>query len=167
MRMRDPPCGRGPSARAGTRSFWQMGRGGANSAGADDTRLNPGGIDMLLDHNKLEVKSQTKAFSSKKAFEILDGESGQLLGTARDTTGFLPSLFGSTVIEVRDASNDAPLFTVSRTGFLFKKDEVKNPQGEVVGRYKAKMLSLSGGFHVYDKDGKHLAEIQGKMLSAE
>jgi uncharacterized protein YxjI len=37
----------------------------------------------------------------------------------------------------------------------------------VVGRYKTKKFSLSGGFHVYDKDGKHIAEIQGKMLKAE
>ena len=122
---------------------------------------------MLLDQNKFVVKSQGKAFSSKKSFEILDGESGQLLGTAKDTTGFLAKLLGSTTIEVRDASNNAPLFTVGRTGLLLKKDQVLNPQGEVVGRYKAKMFSLSGGFHVYDKDAKHLAEIQGKMLKSE
>ncbi len=122
---------------------------------------------MLLDQNKFVVKSQSKTFSSKKSFEILDGETGQLLGTAKDTTGFLASLLGSTTIEVRDASNNAPLFSVGRTGLLLKKDQVLNPEGEVVGRYKAKMLSLSGGFHVYDKDGKHLAEIQGKMLKAE
>src|SRR5437899_9941388 len=29
------------------------------------------------------------------------------------------------------------------------------------------MFSLSGGFHVYGKDSKHLAEIQGKLLKAE
>jgi uncharacterized protein YxjI len=122
---------------------------------------------MLLDKSKFVVKSKTKAFAAKKAFEILDGDSGQVLGTARDVTGFLPALFGSTVIEVRDASNDSVLFTVGRTGFLMKKDQVLNPQGEVIGRYKAKVFSMSGGFQVYDKDGKHLAEIQGKMLSAE
>src|SRR5262245_5942787 len=111
---------------------------------------------MLLDQNKFVVKSQGKAFSSKKNFEIIDGETGQVLGTAKDMTGFLPGLFGSTVIEVRDASNNAHLFSVGRTGWLFKKDQVLNPQGNVVGRYKAKMFSLSGGFHVYGKDGKHL-----------
>src|SRR5262249_43986394 len=45
--------------------------------------------------------------------------------------------------------------------------QVHDAKGEVVGRYKAKMFSLSGGFHVYDKAGKHLAEIQGKMFKAE
>ena len=121
---------------------------------------------MLLDQNKFIVKSQSKAFSSKKSFEILD-ESGKPLATAKETTGFLASLFGATTMEVRDVSNNAVLFSVARSGWLMKKDQVLNPQGEVVGRYKAKMFSLSGGFHMYDKDGKHLGELRGKMFKAE
>jgi uncharacterized protein YxjI len=122
---------------------------------------------MLLDNSKFVVKSQSKAFSSKKSFEIVDAEAGKVLGTAKDTTGFLGSLLGSTTIEVRDAGDNALLFSVSRSGFLMKKDEVLDPQGQVVGRYKSKAFSLSGGFHIYDKDGKHLCEIQGKMLKAD
>ncbi len=122
---------------------------------------------MLFDHNKFVVKSQSKKFSSKKVFEIADAESGQTLGTALDTAGFLASLFGSVKIEVRDVSNDALLFCVSRSGWLFKKDEVLDAQGQVIGRYKAKRFSLSGGYNVYDKDGKQLAEIKGKIFKAE
>jgi uncharacterized protein YxjI len=121
---------------------------------------------MLLDQNKFVVKSQGKAFSSKKSFEILNGD-GKALGTGSDTTGFLASLFGATTIEVRDSTSNAPLFTVGRTGWLMKRDQVLDPQGQVIGRFKPKMFSLSGGFNVYDKDGKHLAEIQGKMFKAE
>src|SRR5262249_26302475 len=40
-------------------------------------------------------------------------------------------------------------------------------QGTVIGTYKAKMFSISGGFHVYDKDGKHVAEIRGQLLKAD
>jgi len=122
---------------------------------------------MLLDHNKFVVKSETRGFSGKKAFEILDAESGQALGSAKDVTGFLGSLFGNTKIEVRDASNNSLLFSVGRDGILFKKDQVVGPEGALIGRYKAKMFTLSGGFNVYDKDAKHLAEIKGKMFKAE
>jgi uncharacterized protein YxjI len=122
---------------------------------------------MLLDHNKFVVKAQSKAFSSKKSFEILEGDSGQVLATGTDTTGFFPKFFGATTIEVRDSSTGAVVFTVGRMGMIFKKDHVLDAQGQVVGQYKAKMFSLSGGFHVYDKDGKHLTEIQGNMLKAE
>lgn len=121
---------------------------------------------MLLDHSKYAVKATTVAFSSKTSFEILD-EKGEQLATAEDKTGFLAGLFGGAVYEVRDSGSGEVVFSLCRSGFLMKKDEVKDPKGEVVGRYKSKMFSLSGGFHVYDKDGKHLAEIQGKMLKKE
>lgn len=122
---------------------------------------------LLLDHNKFVVKSQSKMFSSKKAFEIVDGDSGQALATARDTTGFVSAMMGATTIQVVDTSNSATVFSVSRTGLFLKKDQVLDPQGQVIGRFKSKMFSLSGGFHIYDKDGKHIGEIQGKMLKAE
>jgi uncharacterized protein YxjI len=121
---------------------------------------------MLFDHTKFVVKSQSKTFSSKKSFQIL-AEDGQALATAEDTTGFLASLFGSTKLEVRDASNQRPLFTVGRSGWLLKKDQVLDAEGQVVGTFKGKMFSLSGGYHVYDKAGKHIAEIQGSMLKAD
>jgi uncharacterized protein YxjI len=122
---------------------------------------------MLLDRNKFVVKSQSKAFSRKKSFEILDSENGQLVGTAQDTTGFFPSLLGAATIEVRDSSNNALLFTVGRMGLFLKKDQVLDAQGQLIGRFKVKMFSLSGGFHVYDKSDKHLMEIQGNMFKAE
>ncbi len=122
---------------------------------------------MLLDHTKFIVKSKGKLLSSKKSYEIVDAESGKVVGTAKDTTGFVANLLGATEVEVRDSAGDKLLFKVSRSGLLIKKDQVTNPDGQVIGRYKAKMLSIAGGFHVYDKDGKHLAEIQGKMLKKE
>jgi uncharacterized protein YxjI len=129
--------------------------------------MTPGGIGMLLDHSKFVVKAQSKAFSSRKSFEILEADSGQILATGTDTTGFLSKFFGSTQIEVRDSSNNEVVFSVGRMGMIFKKDQVLDAQGQLLGQYKAKIFSLSGGFHVYDKDGKHLTEIQGNMLKAE
>ena len=133
-----------------------------------DTNEGPlGGGTVLLDYNKFVVKSEGKTFSSKKSYQIVDADTGQALGTAKDTTGFFASLLGSTKIEVRDAADNALLFTVGRSGWLFKKDQVLDAQGQVVGTYKSKKFSLSGGYHVYDKGGKHLAEVQGKLLKAE
>src|SRR5204862_298346 len=58
-----------------------------------------GGICMLLDQNKFVVKSESKGFSDKKAFEILDPESGQVLGTAKDTTGKMLILGATIAVE--------------------------------------------------------------------
>ena len=122
---------------------------------------------MLLDHDKFVVKSTSKKFSWKKSYDIVDGDTGQSLGSARDVTGFVASLLGGIHIDVRDGANKALLFSVKSTGFIFKKDQVFDGSGQLLGQFKAKRFSLSGGYHIYDKDGKHIAEIQGKMFKAE
>jgi uncharacterized protein YxjI len=129
----------------------------------------------VLEKNKFIVKGQMKALSSKRAYEIADGDSGQTLGMATENVGFLAMLLGmamgkdnmSMTIEVRQQSDNALLFSVRRSGLFMKKIQALDAQGQVLGTYKAKMFSLSGGFHVYDKDVKHFCEIKGNMFKAE
>ena len=126
----------------------------------------------MLKNNMFIVSPKTKLLSSRHSFDIKD-ERGQVIGTAEQSTGFLAQLLGmvkgppSTKIEFRSKPDDKPVFAVRRRGFLFKKVEAINSEGEVVGRYKAKAFSLSGGFHVYDMNNKHLAEIRGKLFKSE
>lgn len=118
------------------------------------------------------VKEKVKLLSSRNSYEILD-EAGAVIGTAEQKTGGLAAILGMvlgdppTRIEFREKPDDSLVFTIRRRGYLFKKVEVVDAQDKLVGRYKAKMLSLSGGFHVYDMDGKHIAEIRGKMLKSD
>jgi uncharacterized protein YxjI len=128
----------------------------------------------VLDRNRFVIKEQSKMFSSRSSYEILD-ETGKPLGNARPKVGALWSTLGLVLgkdrvpltIEVRAAGSDAPVFAVRRRGLLFRKVEVVDGEGRVVGTYKAKWLSLAGGFHVYDQDGKHVADIKGKLLKSE
>lgn len=126
----------------------------------------------MLDRATFVVSQKAKLFSSRNSYEIRD-EAGKPLGTAEQTTGLMAKLIGmamgppATKIEFRATGSDAPVFTVRRRGLLFKKVEVVDAKGAVVGLYKAKRFSLSGGFHVYDGSGKHVAEIRGKMLKSE
>lgn len=126
----------------------------------------------MLDKDMFIVTPKTKLFSSRHTYEIRDKD-GQELGSAVQRTGLFAQLIGmvkgppSTKLEVRTKSDGALQFAVRRRGFLFKKIESVNDKDEVVGRYKGKTFSLSGGFHVYDKDGKHIAEIRGKLFKSE
>jgi uncharacterized protein YxjI len=123
----------------------------------------------MLDKSKFVVKVQ------KKGFEIVDPENGQPLATAKEKGGLMATLLGlalgdsrrSITIEVRQKPDAPPLFSVRRNGLLFKKVRVFDGEGKVVGTYKTKKFSLSGGFHIYDKDGKHVAEIKGRMFKDE
>ncbi len=126
----------------------------------------------MLERTMFVVKEKGKMFSSRHSYEILD-DAGKVIGTAEQSTGALAKLVGavmgdpSTKIEFREKPDDSLVFTVRRAGFPFKKVQVLDAQGAVLGTYKAKKFSLSGGFHVYDKDGKHVAEIRGQLLKSD
>jgi uncharacterized protein YxjI len=129
----------------------------------------------MLDKTKFVVKQQTKFLMAKSAYDIVDGDSGNALGTATEKRGLLATLFGMVLgkermpltIEVRQKPDDALVFSIRRSGLLFKKVRLLNAQGQAVGTYKAKKFSLTGGFHIYDEAGKHIAEIKGKWFKAE
>jgi uncharacterized protein YxjI len=129
----------------------------------------------MLDKNKFVVKSASTLFSSKEGYEIVDPESNQVLGTAEVKSSFWGKIFGSILgdenmsktIEVCQTGSEAPVFSVRRSGFFIKKIQALDEAGQVVGSYKAKAFSLSGGYHIYDKDGNHVAEIKGNLFKAD
>jgi uncharacterized protein YxjI len=126
----------------------------------------------MLERNFFVVSEKGKLFSSRHSYQIRDHE-GNAIGTAEQSTGILAKLIGamrgppSTKIEFREVPDNKLLFTVRRRGLLFKKVEVVDGSGKLLGRYKAKRFSLAGGFHVYDEAGKHIAEIRGKLLKSQ
>jgi len=126
----------------------------------------------MLEKNTFLVKEKAKMFSSRNSYEIFD-EEGKLMGTAEQQTSGLAKILGMllgappTQIDFREKPDDSLVFTVRRRGWIFRKVEVVDAQGVVLGSYKAKRFSISGGFHVYDKDGKHVAEIRGQLLKSD
>jgi len=126
----------------------------------------------MLEKNTFVVKEKAKMLSSRNSYEILDQE-GKVIGTAEQQTSGLAKLLGMVLgdppaqIDFREKPDDSLVFTVRRSGYLMKKVQVVDAQGVVIGTYKAKKFSLSGGFHVYDKDGKHFAEIRGQLLKSD
>jgi uncharacterized protein YxjI len=112
---------------------------------------------------KFVIKEQGKP--SKKTYEIYDEEEN-LLAIGRSKTGFLEGLMGGITIGFVQSADNSKLFAIQRSGLFMKKVQVLSAGDKVLGAYKAKMFSLSGGFHIYDKAGKHIAEIKGKMFSS-
>lgn len=129
----------------------------------------------MLEQTTFVVKQKAKLLSSRNSYEILD-DAGKVTGTAEQATSAMAKILSmvpviggepATSIEFREKPDDSLVFTVRRRGLLIKKVEVVDAQGAVVGLYKAKKFSLSGGFHVYDGKGKHVAEIRGKLLKSD
>lgn len=127
----------------------------------------------MLEHNRFAVKEQVKFLSSTQTYAILDGESGEQVGTAQEAIGLPIKLLRwvmskhllPTRVEVREKPDDSLVFTIRRGLYLFRsRVEVLDAQGALIGYFKSKFFTISGGFRVYDKDDAHFAEVKGKMF---
>ena len=130
----------------------------------------------MLEADKFAVKEQVKFLKSSQSYEIFDGDSGALIGTAVETIGGLNKMLRwviskalmPTRFEIREKPDDALVFVIRRGAYIFRsRVEVLNADGELIGFFKSKILTIGGGFHVYDKDGKHFADVKGKMLKSD
>ena len=126
----------------------------------------------MLEHNTFVIKEKVKIISNVQSYDILDAE-GELLGTAKETIGVVTQMlrwvmskqFLPTRLEVREKPDDSLVFSIRRGWYLFRsRVEVHDSQDQLVGYFKSKFFTISGGFHVYDKDDKHFAEVKGKLL---
>jgi len=126
----------------------------------------------MLEHNTFVIKEKVKIISNVQSYDIFD-DAGELLGTGQETIGVLTQLcrwfmskqFLPTRLEVREKPDDSLVFAIRRGWYLFRsRVEVVDAQGELIGYFKSKFFTISGGFHVYDKDDKHFADVKGKLL---
>ncbi len=127
----------------------------------------------MLECNTFAITEHKKILSSVQSYEIKNGETGDLVGTAIENLGGLTKVlrwvaskqFFPTLVEVREKPDDSLVFTLSRGWYLFRsRVEVRDAQGQLIGSFKSKFFTISGGFHVYDKDEKYFAHVKGKMF---
>ncbi|MBM3981058.1 MAG: oxidoreductase [Planctomycetes bacterium] len=127
----------------------------------------------MLECNTFAITEHKKILSSVQSYDIKNGESGELVGSAVENIGGLTKMlrwviskqFMPTTVEVREKPDDALVFTIRRGWYLFRsRVEVRDAHGELVGYFKSKFFTISGGFHVYDKDNKYFAHVKGRMF---
>ena len=96
-----------------------------------------------------------------------------MVGSARETIGgftqamrwIISKHLMPTTVEVREKPDDSLVFTLRRGWYIFRsRIEVRDAMGQLVGFFKSKFFTISGGFHVYDKDGKYFAHVKGRMF---
>jgi len=127
----------------------------------------------MLEFNRFAIQEHKKVFSSVQSYDIRNGDTGEIVGSAQENIGFLTKGLRwvvskqllPTTVEVREKPDDALVFTLRRGWYLFRsRVEVHDAMGQLVGFFKSKFFTISGGFHVYDKDGKYFAQVKGKMF---
>jgi len=132
---------------------------------------NTGG--RVLECNRLAIQEHKKILSAVQTYDIRNADSGEVVGFASETIGGLTQAlrwvvskqFLPTRVEVREKPDDSLVFTLSRGWYLFRsRVEVRDSMGQMVGYFKSKFLTISGGFQVFDKDGKWFAHLKGRLL---
>jgi uncharacterized protein YxjI len=125
----------------------------------------------VLERNRFVVREQVKLLTDRNTYAILDADAGAQVGTAEEQIGltkrllrwFISKALLPTRVEVREKPDDSLVFTIRRGAYILRsRVEVLDAQGELVGFFMSKVLTLGGGFHVYDKAGNHFAEVTGK-----
>lgn len=126
----------------------------------------------MLEADRFMVKEQVKFFKTVQKYDIFDYETEEQLGVAEEKLSgmaqvlrwFVPKQWLSTTVVVTD-HEDAVVFKIRRGAFFFQaRVEVLNADNELIGYFKSKIFSFTGGFWVYDAKDKQFAEVKGNFF---
>jgi len=126
----------------------------------------------VLDRKTFLVKQRGAFLNLVDTFEIdiYDPATGAQIGLARERVSrwlkvlrhlIRPRIF-PTLVEVRERDDGPVILSIWRGVTLLRSNViVRNRVGRELGRFKSKVFSLGGGFHVLDALGNPVAEIKG------
>lgn len=125
---------------------------------------------MLLDYNQFFIKEHVGAFKLTDAYDILDPETQEKIGLAREEPlGWAKILrlvvnkrMMPTAINVYEADEQTVAFSIRRGFSLFApKVPIMDANGHEIGHFKGKMFALKAGFLVNDTKGSQFAQVKG------
>lgn len=137
----------------------------------------------MLDRTTFLIKEQVALLKFVDRYDIYAPETGQPIGFAKEKVHWFTHLLRLLVnkqmlptrVEVFEKEGCPALLAIRRGITLFRsRVHVLDQKGEEIGYFKSKILSLGGGFYVYDRQDRQVAEIKGdwkgwnfKMLAAD
>jgi len=157
------------------RSMTPAGSGGLRLSGAGEasaTSVSPvaqSGPQPLLQRTMFFVRERVAVLKLVDTFDILDPANGQTVGIAKEEPpGWAKWLrlvvekrWLPTAVNIYEREGEPPALSINR-GFTFLRSKIRvTAGGQSLGYFKSKLLSLGGGFHVYDNQDQAVAEVKG------
>ena len=129
----------------------------------------------MLNLSTYLIKEHVGLLKLTDRYDIIDPQTGRKIGFAQEKVGAVTQLFRflvskqmlPTAIEVREGEGEnGPLvFTIKRGFSLFRsRVEVLDAGGQSLGYFKSKILTIGGGFYVFDTRDNQVAEIKGNWV---
>ncbi|HBE80931.1 MAG TPA: oxidoreductase [Firmicutes bacterium] len=125
---------------------------------------------MLLDKKTFLIKEQIDFLKLAGTYDIFDPETGRQIGVAKEEPGALIKLLRLLVykvllpnkINIYDHEEQRIVCSIQKPFSLVRaKISVVNRTGECLGYFQSKILTLGGGFWVFDPENRQVAEIKG------
>lgn len=127
----------------------------------------------LLNRKTFVVKERVGLLKLTDAYDILDPATGRNIGLAKEE----PPTWAKwlrlvvekhrlpTAINIYENEGQPPVVSIKR-GFTFirAKINVVAGDGRSLGYLKSKLLTIGGGFHVYDHADQAVAEVKGNLV---
>jgi uncharacterized protein YxjI len=123
----------------------------------------------LLERTTFFIKERVAVLKLTDTYDILDPANGQVIGVAKEEpptwAKFLRLAVKKhmlpTAINIYEAEGAPPVASVQR-GFTFLRSKVQVVAGgRSLGYFKSKLISIGGGFNVFDSKDQQVAEVKG------
>jgi uncharacterized protein YxjI len=125
---------------------------------------------MLLSRTGYFVKEHVGLLKLTDTYDILDPETKQQVGIAKDEPPgwakfarlLVKKHFLPTTINVYETESSPPVLSIRKSsGFLRVSVVVADATHAELGRLQKKLFSLGGGFLVFDTTGQQIADVKG------
>jgi uncharacterized protein YxjI len=124
----------------------------------------------MLNKRQFLIKERVGLLKLADTYDIFDPQNGQQIGIAKEVGSafmkvlrlFINKRLLPTRVDISERDGGPTLFSIER-GFTLLRAAVlvKNAQGQQIGQFKSKFLSLGGGFFVLNPAGQQVADVKG------
>ena len=123
----------------------------------------------MLNRKTFLVKERVAFLKLTDTYDIYDPATGQQIGIAREeVSGLIKALrflvnkrLLPTTVNVREREQGPVVLSIRRGMTLFRSRVTVSGQAGEIGRFKSKLFSWGGGFHVLDTQDNPVAQIKG------
>ena len=126
----------------------------------------------MLDKRTYLVKEHVGLLKLHEAFDVLDPETGEILGTATEEASAMRKLLKLVVnksmlpfsVHLTDPDGNVVLTITRGMTFLRSKVKVLDARGDLLGTFRQKLLSIGGRFELFNATEEKVAEIKGNLI---
>jgi uncharacterized protein YxjI len=123
----------------------------------------------LLERTSFFVKERVGMLKLVDTYDILDPATGQQIGIAKEEPPIwakwlrlvIQKHIMPTTVNIYEQEGQPPVASINR-GFTFIRSKVSVVAGgRQLGYFKSKLISIGGGFNVFDNQNQQVAEVKG------